>query len=339
MNKGVVQSFFEDFVVGQTFECPTPRVLTNADRVAYIALTNDRTPRYCDSHNRIHPLIVFHTVLSQTVRQVSFNAVANLGYAEMVWKQPVFIGDTIRTTATIVGLKENSSGRDGIVYVKTTGWNQWNEVVLEYIRWVMVKKNRGDATTYLSKPVVPELHAIPAPERLPLHSPDQYYEKVTGGRFFFEDYAVGERIVHAGTVLVNEADHMMFTRLYQNTARLHFENVPPFSRPVAFGGYTISLGYSLAFNGLENRLGLVAVNRGAHPNPVFAGDRLACFTDVLEKVDCNPVVGLMRLRMVVIKNEISTPVASIELPPANAGNYPSTVVLDLDYWEPVLKRR
>lgn len=339
MNKGAVQNFFEDFTVGQTFECPTPRVLTNADRVAYIALTNDRTPRFCDAHNRIHPLIVFHTVLSQTVRQVSMNAVANLGYAGMVWRQPVVIGDTIRTTTTIIGLKENSSRQDGIVYLKTTGWNQWNEVVLEYTRWVMVKKNRGDATAYLSDPVVPELHALPAPDRLPLHSPDQCYEKVTGGRYFFEDYEIGERIVHLGGAPVNESDHMTFTRLYQNTARLHFETVSPFARPVVFGGYTISLGYALAFNGLENRLGLVAVHRGTHPHPVFAGDTLYCFTDVLEKLDCNPVVGLLRLRLVVVKNQPLEPAVTIELPAPSIASYPANVVLDLDYWEPILKRR
>jgi 2-methylfumaryl-CoA hydratase len=338
MNKGTVQNFFEDFHVGQTFECPTPRVLTNADRVAYIALTGDRTPRFCDTHNRIHPLIVFHTVLSQTVRPISLNAVANLGYAEMMWKQAVHIGDTIRTTATIVGLKENSSQRDGIVYVKTTGRNQWNEVVLEYTRWVMVRKNRESATPYLRAPVIPHVQPVVAPERLTLHSPDQCYHAVTGGSFFFEDYRIGERIVHHGSLPVSESDHMTFTRLYQNSARLHFEAIKPHPVPVVFGGYTISLGYALALSGLENRLGLVAVNKGAHPNPVYAGDRLSCYTEVLDTIDANPVVGLLRLRMVVLKNLPAQAIAPEEVLTPETPVHEHSVVVDLDYWEPVLKR-
>ncbi len=338
MNKGSVQNFFEDFQVGQTFECPTPRVLTNADRVAYIALTGDRTPRYCDAHNHIHPLIVFHTVLSQTVQPVSLNAVANLGYAEMTWRQAVHIGDTIRTTATIVGLKENSNQCDGIVYVKTTGRNQWNEVVLEYIRWVMVRKNRENATPYLSAPVIPHFLPTLAPERLTLHSPDQCYHQVTGGRFFFDDYHVGERIVHPGSALITESDHLSFTRLYQNTARLHFEAVRPHPAPVVFGGYTMSIAYALAFAGMENRLGLVAINSGAHPNPVYAGDRLSCSTEVIDKVDANPIAGLLRLRLIVLKNRSVEPPFEVGRNTPVKPTYESSIVLDLDYWEPVLKR-
>src|SRR5437867_6146292 len=101
MNKGSVQNYFEDFEIGQTFDCPTPRVLTNADRVAYIAFTGDRTPRFCNAKGLIHPLIVFHTALGQTVRQISLNALANLGYAEMIWGAAVSIGDEIRTRAKI----------------------------------------------------------------------------------------------------------------------------------------------------------------------------------------------------------------------------------------------
>jgi 2-methylfumaryl-CoA hydratase len=140
MNEGSIQNFFEDFQPGQTFDCPTPRVLTNADCVAYITFTGDRTPRFCDTHNRAHPLIVFHLVMGQTVLQISLNAVANLGYAEMFWQQPVHIGDTIHTIVKVIGLKENSNHKSGIVYVITTGKNQGNETVLECVRWVMVKR-------------------------------------------------------------------------------------------------------------------------------------------------------------------------------------------------------
>jgi 2-methylfumaryl-CoA hydratase len=138
---------------------------------------------------------------------------------------------------------------------------------------------------------------------------------------------------------INDSDHLTFTRLYQNAALLHAEAVPPHSAPIVFGGYTISIAYALAFHGLENRLGLVAINRGAHPNPVYAGDRLSCFSEVIDKVDANPIVGLLRLRLIAVKNRLETSHA-LDLNSDQSGrptNDPS-VVLDLDYWEPLLKK-
>ena len=139
-------------------------MLTDADRVAYISFTGDRTPRFCNSNGLIHPLIVFHTVLGQTVRQISLNAKANLGYAEIVWRKPVHVGDEISTTAQIIGLKENRSLKTGVVSVRTTGANQKGETVLGYYRWVMVKMSRREATPFLHEPAIPKLAASVAVE-------------------------------------------------------------------------------------------------------------------------------------------------------------------------------
>ena len=339
MNKGSVQNFFEDFQVGQTFDCPTPRVLTNADRVAYIAFTGDRTPRFCNAKGLIHPLIVFHTVLGQTVRQVSLNAQANLGYAEMIWGQAVSIGDEVRTKAQVVGLKENSNQKTGIVYVKTTATNQWGETVLEYYRWVMVRKNVDDATPFLHAPVVPKLASSVATERLPIHSTDQFCMKATGGRFFFEDYEIGERIFHIDGATINSSDHMSFTRLYQNTARVHFDGILTCSKPLVYGGLPISLGYAQSYNGLENRLGIVAVNAGTHANPLHSGDTLYSFTDVVEKAEFAEQLGALRLRMVVVKNEQPEAMKNFQIKHRESKKevYNCNVVLDFDYWEPMAK--
>lgn len=339
MNKGSVQNFFEDFFVGQSFDCPTPRVLTNADRVAYIAFTGDRTPRFCNARGLIHPLIVFHTALGQTVRQISLNAQANLGYAEMIWGTAVSIGDEIRTKAQIVGLKENSNKKTGIVYVKTTASNQWGETVLEYYRWVMVRKNREDVTAFLSAPVVPTLATAVTPDRLPKHSPDPYCPKATGGRFFFDEYEIGERIFHIDGTTVNASDHMSFTRLYQNTARVHFDGILTAGKPLVYGGLALSLGYAQAFNGLENRIGIAAANGGTHANPVHSGDTLFSFTDVLEKADISDRLGALRLRLVVVKNESPDALKTFEVKQTVEGKqvYNEHVVMDLDYWEPMVR--
>ena len=69
----------------------------------------------------LDPLIAFHTVFGKTVPDISLNAVANLGYAEGRWLAPVWPGDTLGATSEVIGLKRNSNGKSGVVWVRTTG--------------------------------------------------------------------------------------------------------------------------------------------------------------------------------------------------------------------------
>jgi 2-methylfumaryl-CoA hydratase len=339
-NKGSIQNFFEDFSIGQRLMCPTPRVLTDADRTAYISFTGDRTPAYCNRDGVVHPLIILHTVLGQTVRQISLNAVANLGYAEMIWQQQVRTGEEIRTVVEITGLKENSSGTSGIVYARTTGLNQDSQVVLSYTRWVMVRKRGANATRYLAEPVVPVLQQSVGPDRLPGFPAGVARHEQTGGTFFFEDYEVGERILHEDGMTINSSDHMSFTRLYQNSARVHFDAVRTEGTPLVYGGLPMSVGYAQSFNGLENRAGIRAINGGSHANPVHAGDTLYALTDVLNTSALSGPCGALRLRLFVIKNEQPTESfrPMIVDPRSDKQRYHPNVVLDLDYWELMAKR-
>src|SRR5690606_3878096 len=85
----------------------------------------------------------------------------NLGYANGRFGAPVYPGDTVTTTSTVTGLKENSNGRTGVVYVNSVGTNQRGEVVLDYTRWVMV--NKRDEAAAAPETVVPDLpEAVPA---------------------------------------------------------------------------------------------------------------------------------------------------------------------------------
>lgn len=342
--KSTAGNFFEDFVAGATIACPTPRVLTDGDRALYIAFTNDRTPRFCNRGGCVHPLIVFHTVLGQTVRPISLNARANLGYAEMVWPTPVHVGDEITTTAEIVGLKENRDQKTGIVYARTRGVNQHGEVVLQYVRWVMVYKRAETPTPYLADPVLPEVAPQVAAAQLPRWQGAVPTARETGGRYRFHEYAVGERILHLDGVTVNASDHMGFTRCYQNTAKVHFDAIRTEGKPLVYGGYPLSLAYAQAFNGLENRGGPVALNGGTHANPVYAGDTLYAFTDVLatDPLGAESPVGALRLRLVGVKNVApeGDPAFPIKVPHPKKPDetiYRPDVVLDVDYWEMMAK--
>ncbi|HKA87603.1 MAG TPA: MaoC family dehydratase, partial [Haliangiales bacterium] len=141
--------FFEDFERGAVLRHATPRTITEGDAALYTALTGDRRPLHCAAtvaramgypRESIHDLLVFHIVFGKTVADVSQNAVANLGYADVRFLRPVFPGDTLRAESEVLGSRETSSGKSGIVWVRTRGLNQHDEEVLRYCRWVMVEK-------------------------------------------------------------------------------------------------------------------------------------------------------------------------------------------------------
>ena len=105
----------------------------------------------------INDLLVFHIVFGKTVNDVSLNAVANLGYAGLRFLVPVYPGDTLRSVSEVVGKKENSNGKTGVVWVKTVGTNQRGETVLEYYRWVMVnKRDPSTPTGAADRPAMPK---------------------------------------------------------------------------------------------------------------------------------------------------------------------------------------
>ncbi len=344
-------NYFEDFRVGQVMLHPIPRTLTVGDATLYIALTGDRNPLHCDaefarrlgySRETINDLLVFHTVFGKSVGDISLNAVANLGYADVRFLAPVFPGDTLRADSTVIGLKETSNGATGIVYVHTRGFNQKNLLVIEFNRWVMV--NKRDPQTPVTVSVVPELPSSVAIDRLhvpaELHA-ERFDAAVTGGQFFFEDYAAGERIYHDGAMTIEESEHALATRLYQNNARVHFNahemKDSRFGRRLMYGGHVISVARALSFNGLENALGILAWNAGSHVGPTFAGDTIYAWSDVLETamLPREPHLGALRLRLVAVKNA-DPHSQKIELrsrdPETGRERYDPAVVLDLDYW-------
>lgn len=275
-------------------------------------------------------LIAFHTVFGKTVPDISLNAVANLGYAEGRWLRPVWPGDTLRSESTVIGLKENSNGKSGVVYVRTRGLNQSGEPVLEYVRWVMVRKRDLDAPA--PGPVVPELKKTVAaddlivPEGLDFSN---YDFALAGERHRWADYVVGEKIDHVDGVTVEEAEHMLATRLWQNTAKVHFDRTQrEDGKRLIYGGHVISLARALSFNGLANAQVVVGLNAGAHANPCFSGDTVRAWSEVLDKAPtAAPGVGAVRLRLVAVKDG-AAPFALR----ADDGKYLAEVLLDLDYW-------
>lgn len=340
MSKTNPGRFFEDYAVGQRLHHATPRTVTDGDKALYQALYPTRFAlTSSDVFARgsglprapLEDLAGFHVVFGKTVPDISLNAVANLGYAEGRLMRPVWPGDTLSAVSDVIGLRENSSGRTGVVWVRTTGTNQQGRVVMSYVRWVMVQKR--DPAAPAPEPVVPELRPFVAPEDLVVPEGlnfGAHDDALSGSPHRWGDYAVGERIDHVDGATLTEAEHMMATRLWQNTAKVHFNAMQrEDGRRLVYGGHIISLARALSFNGLGNAHWLAAINAGAHTAPSFAGMTIHAWSEVLDRAETAvPSVGALRLRTVAVADRTAA-----DFPWKGAdGRHLPEVVLDLDTW-------
>ncbi|MEQ5776243.1 MaoC family dehydratase [Thalassospira sp. NFXS8] len=343
-------NYFEDFHLGQVLRHATPRTITAGDVALYTGLYG---PRFAVQSSAefagaigfrgapVDDLLVFHMVFGKTVPDISLNAVANLGYAGGVFDAPVYAGDTVSTVSRVIGLKENSNGKTGVVYVNSVGSNQHGEMVVDYNRWVMVHKNNIDTPAPVT--AVPDLAATvdAASFRVPVGLDLAGYDcELAGAPHYWDDYEVGEKIDHVDGMTIEEAEHQIATRLYQNTAKVHFDQVAAnkgrFGKRLIYGGHIMSLARALSFNGLGNAFKIVAINGGSHANPAFAGDTVFAWSEIVDKISLagRDDVGALRVRLVAVRNRGATEFVLRD----EAGKYDSAVLLDFDHTVLIPKR-
>jgi 2-methylfumaryl-CoA hydratase len=345
VSKTFYGNFFEDFTVGMVIRHATPRTVSVGDVALYTGLFGARfAVQSSDAfahalgypHAPVDDLLVFHIVFGKTVPDISLNAVANLGYAGCRFLAPVYPGDTLHAISEVIGLKENSNGKTGVVYVRSTGYKADGTEVLDYVRWVMVRKR--DPDTPPPEAYVPELPAALDADALgnavPLLDLDGWNDAFAGSPFRYPHYSVGERIDHVDGMTIEEAEHQIATRLYQNTAKVHFNQLSEvegrFGRRLIYGGHVISLARALSFNGLATAFHLAAINGGRHVAPAFAGDTIHAWSEVLDmgEIPGRRDVGALRLRTIATRDR-----PCFDFPDRDAdGHYDPSVVLDLDYW-------
>ena len=345
--KSFAGNYFEDFYIGMVLNHATPLTVSAGDIALYRALTGSRHALYSaqtfatdNGFERlaVDPLLAFHVVFGKTVPDISLNAVANLGYADGRFPKAVYPGDTLRAVSEVIGVKENSNGKTGVVYVRTRGFNQHDQEVLSYVRWVMV--NKRDAASPAPETVIPDLPKAVDPktlENLPTYS--GWDDTLAGSAHRYEDYAIGEKINHVDGMTVEEAEHQIATRLYQNTAKVHFDGhnqkQSRFGKRLIYGGVVISIARALSFNGLANAAEMLAINGGTHTGPLFAGDTVYAWSEVLDKAELSDTVGALRLRLVAVKDQDPGDFALRN----EDGKYASGVCLDFDYWAAIPRRR
>ncbi len=338
-------NYFEDFRFGQEIVHATPRTVTVGDVALYTSLYGTRfAVQSSDAFARaigyerspLDDLLTFHVVFGKTTPDISLNAIANLGYANCRFLKPAYPGDTLSSVSEVIGLKENSNRETGTVYVRSTGRNQDGDKVLEYVRWVMVRKR--DKESPAPEAIVPNLAQRVDPAEIgtgvPALAISRYDYALAGSPYRWDDYEVGEKIDHVDGMTLEEAEHQIATRLYQNTAKVHFnqhtEAKGRFGKRIVYGGVVISLARTLSFNGLANAFHLAAINGGRHVAPCFAGDTVYAWSEILEKAELpgRSDVGALRIRLVAVKD---MDCSSFPLK-KDDGQYADGVLLDLDAW-------
>ena len=350
-SKYKIGNFFEDFSMGQKISHATPRTITLGDCSLYTALYGSRYALHSSNEfakqlslkeSPVDDFLLFNIAFGKTVPDISLNAIANLGYAECKFLKPAYPGDTITSHSEVIGLKENSNGDNGVVYVHSTGLNQKKEAVIDYKRWVMVRKKNKSLPKI--ETVIPKLNSEVTKEEVIAISKDYQFEMknydftAAGSDLVFEDYKIDEKINHIDGITVEEAEHMMATKLYQNNAKVHFnhfvEKGGRFGKRIVYGGHVISLTRSISFNGLSNAFKIIAINGGTHASPCFAGKTVFAWSKIIEKVDVSDTLGALRIRT----NGLGDAQPYQFQHQDQNGKFNSDVLLSLDYWALVPKK-
>ena len=251
MKKNFKSRYFEDYKLNEEINHSVPRTITDGDVAIYLSTTGSRFPlNYSAEFSKtlglkkipIDDILLFHMVFGRTVPDLSLNAIANLGYAGVKFHKPAFVGDTLDASSKIIGLKENSNGKTGTVYVESVGKNQNDEIVLTYYRWLMMRKrNEGMIKSFQNTiPDLPDKVKTKDFNLIENFDIDKWSSSVSGSSFYFNDYAEEEEIHHLDGQTIEEAEHQIATRLYQNNARVHFnqhiEKSGRFGKRIIYGG-------------------------------------------------------------------------------------------------------
>jgi itaconyl-CoA hydratase len=158
--------YFEDFEVGDVYEHPLGRTVTETDNIWTTLLTQNTAPIHFDAHyaaqtefgrRLVDSTFTLALVTGQSVTDVSQNVLANLGWDEVRLPAPVFEGDTIYSRSEVLECRESRSRPEvGIVTVATTGFNHEGTVVITFKRTLLVyKRGRGPAIPRI-QPASPE---------------------------------------------------------------------------------------------------------------------------------------------------------------------------------------
>ncbi len=315
----------EDFVEGEVFCHPRGITIHPAFAIEFATTFMETNPLYLNAEYAkahgfrdlvVSPLMVMNVALSLGVQNDSEKAIANLGYYNVHFIKAVYPGDTLRSLTKVLR-KQQKEGKPGIVTIRTIALNQRNELVLQYDRKIMVAPagQKSEPTTAAGEPFpdVPNVEDIQLEiPTLPVKLP----RNLTGTRTYFEDFNVGDIIVHAnGRTMTQE--HIPWTYRVMNTHPLHYDRLYSTGRegkmsgePIIYGGLVFAWLAGLASRDTsENALWDLGYTEGYHTQPAYAGETVSAISRVLEigtsipGGDARPPhAGIVTLQLIGVKN-------------------------------------
>ena len=288
--------YFEDFTVGQQFSAPSI-TLTEGYAAMYQAITADRMRLPLDHHLArkvtghdapvAHPHLVINVVNGQTTYP-SQHVKGNLFYRGLILRKPAYLGDTLSTTTTVVGLKQNrpKPGRDatGMVALEMVTTDQNNDVVMQYWRCPMIACRDPDAATghdddftSIGAEITEQnlLDALPTDWDLaPLKS------TVTGLKP--PQLQPGDEVSIVPRDTVTSAIELV--RLTLNMAYTHSDATKSyFANRLVYGGHTISLALAQVTRALPSIITVVGWSGCDHTGPVVEQDLIRTQFKVMNK--------------------------------------------------------
>jgi 2-methylfumaryl-CoA hydratase len=312
--------YLDEFVPGQVFVHPRGYTFERGPMLDFARVFMQCNPLYLNvEYAKAHgfpdlpasPQMVFNVVLSLGVHNDSEKAIANLGYYNVQFLRPVYPGDTLRGYTKVVDRKARGEDKPGIVLIRTLGVNQHNQVVLQYERKIMVGY-RGDRLPTTPAPTTPvEFPWVEHPVvDLPLNA-GGYPSQLTGPNTYFEDFSLGDLIVHANGRTITD-EHMAWTYLVGNTHPLHFDRVystglsgKMSGEPIVYGGLVFAWLEGLASRDVsENALWELGFTEGYHTQPSVSGDTVAALSRVVatETLPNTDSAGIVTFQFIGVKN-------------------------------------
>ena len=324
----------DDFRVGEVYHHPWEVTIDDGMLAMFAASFLDPNPLYSSRRfardlgfrdKLVPPVVLMNLALSFSVHDVSEQTIAHLAYMNMKFPCAAYSGDTLTAYSKVIGVRASESKPDrGIVHVRTIGVNQDGATVVRFERKALMPAGRlegrahpapydshnrqeptWDKSTLATGPLASESESLP-PELLQEIKAPRWVGRPRG---LFEDFQQGDTLLHSAGRTVGESEHMQLAILSRNSHPLHSDEL--YSRKNGFagtrvveGGLVFAWACSLASRDTTaNALWELDYDAGSHPAPVFAGDTLYAASRVIEKRDYNDRAGIVRFKLIGIKNQ------------------------------------
>ena len=308
--------YFEELELGQRFDSAPAVTLTDGQAALHQAILGDRLRLPLDHGLAMsvvgggplaHPALVWNMAIGQSTL-ATHHVIANLFYRGLVLRRLPCLGDTLRTTTEVVGLRQNRQrpGRPptGLVALRVSTLDQQGRPVLEFWRCAMLPLANPDSTPGPAD----DLDAIGSDaddermaEGLAHWDLAAYREHVPGPHF--GGVPAGRRLRVATGDVVSSAPEL--ARLTLNIAAVHHD-APVGGRRLVYGGHTIGLAMAQLCRALPDLVTIVGWHSCDHTGPVYEGDTVTSEIHVERTVPLTAGGGLLHLQVTTVARAVGS---------------------------------